>query len=318
MLLVQVDADVVEKVPAIIEAAAKSTLGIVALFVLVLGLLAYALFKASSERAKLAVFGGLLVGAGLFGFAAFTVAPDVLVSRDTPRSNGVTATSTVVEAMIWRVDGDWKGEVVGANRFVAASSTLEAQDSLAQAVVSWIRQELKIPAAQEAPPTVQLMVNVPASLRDGVAVTTRPEVPFSVSTWDTKASSKSRLPITGQDLSSRTQPFVLEIDIPGYATHTIEVTPGTPLTDTIAIAGGQRTHSVGIEAFGGNIEFGATLTRALLQAAGINVVSPESLEARREVLRREAAELAANPMVQTTVRGSLGVSYIIGGVGRRE
>ena len=85
---------VAEQIPAIIKEAAQSPLGIVALLAILLSLVAFGLFRGGSERSRLAAFGGLLVGAILFGLAyasAAPAAPEVISieARDVSRSVGV-------------------------------------------------------------------------------------------------------------------------------------------------------------------------------------------------------------------------------------
>lgn len=61
--------EIVTAAPNIIEAAAKSPLGIFALLVLILGFLAYVYFKNATVRVKATIFCALLLGVFLYGFS---------------------------------------------------------------------------------------------------------------------------------------------------------------------------------------------------------------------------------------------------------
>ncbi|WP_412061067.1 hypothetical protein [Rubrivirga sp. IMCC45206] len=68
---------VAENAPEIIEAAAQSPLGILALLVLVVGVVAVVLFRHSPDKVKLACFGMIFAGAVGFGLAVLgQAAPD--------------------------------------------------------------------------------------------------------------------------------------------------------------------------------------------------------------------------------------------------
>jgi hypothetical protein len=61
--------DVVTQLPEILETAAASRLGILALMIVALSLLGFFFFREASERARLASFALLFIGTVMFGFA---------------------------------------------------------------------------------------------------------------------------------------------------------------------------------------------------------------------------------------------------------
>ena len=63
-----------DNAPSIIEAAAQSTLGILALLVLTVGAIAYLFFRDSGDRVKVGVFSMIFVGAAGFGLAVVSAA----------------------------------------------------------------------------------------------------------------------------------------------------------------------------------------------------------------------------------------------------
>lgn len=72
---------------AIIENAAKSPAGIVALITIVIGGIALAFFKNDGPNIKLGVFGVLVVGAGLAVYAVFSQFSSQIRAEDLPVSS---------------------------------------------------------------------------------------------------------------------------------------------------------------------------------------------------------------------------------------
>lgn len=65
--------EIFKQTPAIIEQAAKSPLGLLALMVIVLAAIGLVFFKDASEKTRIFIFVLLLAGAATFGYAAFSV-----------------------------------------------------------------------------------------------------------------------------------------------------------------------------------------------------------------------------------------------------
>ena len=74
------EADAISHIPAIIEQAAKSPLGLFALMVIALSVLGFVFFRGASERTRVAMFVLLFVGVASFGVAAMRVAPEAAVA----------------------------------------------------------------------------------------------------------------------------------------------------------------------------------------------------------------------------------------------
>ncbi len=93
------EAAAVQHVPAIIEQAAKSPLGLFALMVIALSALGFVFFRRSSERTRIAMFVMLFVGVVSFGVAAMRITP------------GVTAGPEAAAVAVADIDGEWRAEV---------------------------------------------------------------------------------------------------------------------------------------------------------------------------------------------------------------
>ena len=65
----------IEHMPAIIEQAAKSPLGLFALMVIALSILGFFFFRGATERTRIAMFVLLFVGVASFGVAAMRAVP---------------------------------------------------------------------------------------------------------------------------------------------------------------------------------------------------------------------------------------------------
>lgn len=73
----------IENAPSIIEAAAQSTLGILALLILTVGVIAYLFFQKSSDRVKVVIFSMIFIGMAGFGL--------VILSEASPAAPGPVA-----------------------------------------------------------------------------------------------------------------------------------------------------------------------------------------------------------------------------------
>lgn len=62
--------ELIEQTPAIIQAAAQSTLGVLSLLVLTAGLLGSVFFRNASESARIRIYGLILLGVAMFSYVA--------------------------------------------------------------------------------------------------------------------------------------------------------------------------------------------------------------------------------------------------------
>ena len=91
-------AELVQHLPAIIEQAASSPLGIFALMIITLSVLGFFFFRTSSERTRVAMFIVMFIGVVTFGIATFRTTPSAAVDK------GASLTSV-------DVSGQWEAEV---------------------------------------------------------------------------------------------------------------------------------------------------------------------------------------------------------------
>lgn len=71
----------IESAPSIIEAAAQSTLGILALLILTVGVIAYLFFGKSSDRVKVVIFSMIFVGMAGFGLVVLGESTEARTSQ---------------------------------------------------------------------------------------------------------------------------------------------------------------------------------------------------------------------------------------------
>jgi hypothetical protein len=86
--------EIVKQAPNIIEQAAKSPLGILALIILVLAVLAYFFFRNASETARIAMFVMMFMGGAAFGCAVVWFMVKVEGGNDNRQTPTPTATPT--------------------------------------------------------------------------------------------------------------------------------------------------------------------------------------------------------------------------------
>lgn len=70
--------ELIRRAPEVIQEAAKSPLGLFALMILVLAVLAFFFFREASERTRVAIFALMFCGVAAFGYAILRVIPDNL------------------------------------------------------------------------------------------------------------------------------------------------------------------------------------------------------------------------------------------------
>jgi len=92
------EASAIQHIPAIIEQAAKSPLGLFALMVIALSVLGFVFFRTSSERTRVAMFVMLFVGVASFGVATF-------------RSVPFATPEPAIEMPLADIDGEWQAEI---------------------------------------------------------------------------------------------------------------------------------------------------------------------------------------------------------------
>jgi 8-oxo-dGTP pyrophosphatase MutT (NUDIX family) len=100
---------IIDKAPTLIRESAKSPLGLLALVVLLVSILALALFATASEVVRLVIFLLILAGAGLFAFSLLQIASREQTSRPTPPPTAepvAAITYDQVAAICYRPKGD--------------------------------------------------------------------------------------------------------------------------------------------------------------------------------------------------------------------
>jgi hypothetical protein len=90
-------ADAVKSVPDIIAAASKSTLGILALIILGLAVLAWAFFKKAKEIVRIGIFVMLFAGAALYTWAIIGSSAPAEKRVQTESSGPIVIAGTIVE-----------------------------------------------------------------------------------------------------------------------------------------------------------------------------------------------------------------------------
>lgn len=247
-----------------------------------------------------------LAAAGVaVALAAVVVALKVLGGGEAP------ARAASLEVAIYAVEADERGPVVAASRFESADGSFA--DSTLERIVDWLADTLNV-APPPAAAVAQVVVEVPADLAArSYRIERIPAGPMEVHLWDVAATGKIRLPVAEGSLRSRTAPFVLEIELPGYGATAIDVTPGVAVLDTLTLAPSSGAVRIGIEDIAGDPGVGSSLTRVLAARPGFTALSPAALEARRRTLAEARQRILENPMAQMAIRESLGADYLLAG-----
>lgn len=219
--------------------------------------------------------------------------------------------ASFLEVALHAVEADERGAVLAASRFDSPDGTYP--DSILERVVDWIADTLHV---EPSSPTdlARVVVDVPADLESSPYRVERiPAGPIEVQVWGVTETGKVRVPLTRGSLRTRTQPFTIEIGVPGFGTTAVEVIPGEALSDTLELAVSSGTVRIGVEEIDGYPGIGLSLTRVLASRPGLTAASPAALEAMRRTLEEARKAILDNPMVQTEIRESLGVDYLLRG-----
>lgn len=247
------------------------------------------------------------------GVAVVLVA--VVVAVKPFRGGDASPSAASLEVALYAVDADERGPVVAARRFESADGSFP--DSILERVVDWLADTLNV-APPSANAVAHVVVDVPADLgARGYRLERIPAGPMQVHLWDVAATGKIRLPVAEGSLRTRTAPFVLEIELPGFGATAIDVTPGVALLDTVALTPSSGAVRIGIEDIAGDEGVGSSLTRVLAARPGFTALSPAALEARRRTVAEARQRILENPMAQMAIRESLGADYLLAGSVRR-
>lgn len=214
-----------------------------------------------------------------------------------------------INATLWGVDLDTKGRVVASTELMVEEGSAIGRDDL-EKLARWLELELKLSDLPAAPPA-KLTIRVPADPGlDPPSVRRSPEGPLDVMMWMV-SGSKARIPLDQEALAGWRDDFHLEILVPGYATVTREVAWGQELREEIDLE--PTAVNIGVEEFTGDgVGVADRLAGVLLGRERLKVISPDSLKALRDELRRHNDLIARNPAAQVSLR-ALAVDYIVGG-----
>ena len=305
--------ELAKSLPEIIKQSATSPLGILALMIIGLAILAFFFFRGASEKARLVIFVMLFFGVAAFGAVVMHQAAKTRRSEDANAENAPLAQEEkkplALHASIWKVELDSKGTLLATKEFSAGSGHVSAT-SLGE-FAKWVSNQLELTARKGAP-NVHLKVRVPADLKSEKPIIQRiPEGQMDVLLWDTRGGGKGRLPLTWETVRDMQPAFQLEVRIPGSESTVIDVTPGTALTKEMDLK--PLKVRIGVEKFSG-LDDGITerVCDELSANPLIAIVDPVMLEKVRREIEAQKERIRLAPMVQMAVR-SLGIDYIISG-----
>jgi hypothetical protein len=304
--------ELAKSLPEIIKQAATSPLGILALMIVGLAILAFFFFRGASERARLAIFVMLFFGVAAFGAVVMHQAAKTR-SEDAPPENAPLGQKEkkplALHASIWKVELDSKGTQLATKEFSAGSRDVSAE-SLKE-FAKWVSDELELTGRKGAP-KVHLKAQIPADLKREKPIIQRiPDGKMDVLLWDARGTAKGRAPLTWEALKDMQTPFQLEVRIPGSESTVIEATPGTALKKEMDLE--PLKVRIGVERFSG---LGDGITERVCNELSANplitIVDPNMLDAVHKEIEAQKEEIRLHPGAQMGVR-SLGIDYIISG-----
>jgi hypothetical protein len=220
-------------------------------------------------------------------------------------------TPFTLTAQIWDVQQDEKHAIIASNQFTGVTSNGIPENTLQQ-MGTWIIGQIKVRYDLNTT-SIQLHVHVPADLsKDKLLIQTNPKLPVQTYFSVVEANSKSRVPLDQEALSTLGRDFWLEANAPGYTTWSKHLNWSEDLDQDFILD--PIPVSVGVEDFDGNSNSAAMwLTNYLSSYPRLEIKDPKTLEVLRGKIEKEKELLARNPMVQSSIRDSLGVDLVISG-----
>lgn len=207
---------------------------------------------------------------------------------------------------LWRVEGDRATEML-------ASGTFSKGAGLDQ-VEAWLVKELKAVAPEDKTP-IKVKLHVPADLKsEDIQFSTEPQVELEtyINVASGGSKSRTRIPLTRKFLGEREGEFTIEFTKVGYRSVPVKINPGEEKNKSFSLK--PKKITVAVERFkNGKQNTAERLSRKLAKYRQLKVTKPDALE----TLRREIAHAnemgAGNIAIQSAMRSSLGVDFIISG-----
>ena len=214
--------------------------------------------------------------------------------------------SGTLNVELWRVEGDRKTQLL-------ASQAFDEPDELAK-VGDWLTTHL-YKGVQTKPEPIRVELQLPANLATtDIQVKTTPAMVLETYIYVVSGQDKTRIksPLTRERLALLEEDFFIEFRHSGYQSHALKVVLGNMIEKSFTLIPKQL--SVAIEQFEGmENRIGQKLAQLLVQDDRLRITTPDALERVRAEIREANAAVGANRTVQTAIRDSLGVDFIVAG-----
>lgn len=219
--------------------------------------------------------------------------------------------STQMAIELWRVEGDRATEML-------ASETFSKGAGLDQ-VEAWLVQELKAEAPEDKTP-IKVKLHVPADLKsEDIQYKTEPRVELKTYVNIASGGSKARpqMPLTRKFVGEMEKEFTIEFTKVGYKSVPVKIIPGEEKNKTLILK--QKRIAVAVEHFENDEKNTATrLQRKLAKRKQLKVMQPDALETLYKEIARVKESFTSNVVIQSAMRSSLGVDFIIRGALEKE
>jgi len=217
-----------------------------------------------------------------------------------------------LQVAIWDVDRDRPRSMV-ASHCVTQTGGDAPGTGLVREVAEWAAEVVTAGRADRPPVTVRL--EIPADLDTGrIRRETDPGVTLQTHLYVVTDTGKERVRID-LDQAAMDLPqgeLSIEIGAPGYSSVPFRVEPGRAVSKTVTLK--PVAVKLAVENFtGSENRFGPRLTQALARRAGLSVLAPDALERLRAEISEAREDANWSPFVQSAIRDSLGVDFIVGG-----
>jgi len=207
---------------------------------------------------------------------------------------------------LWRVESDRKSQMLSSATFVKEAGLDKLENWLVKALIK---------AAPSGKSPIMINLRVPADLKsDTVQIKTEPVVEITTFIYVTSGESKARVrsPLTQKRLALMEEDFFIEFRRTGYMSEVVKIKIGEGKSKSFELQ--PKKISVAVEHFTNDRKNLANrLSRRLTGHEQLKVIPPDALENLRQELTDARAAIGVNRAVQTAIRDSLGVDFIVSG-----
>jgi hypothetical protein len=219
---------------------------------------------------------------------------------------------STISVVMAKVDNDSKSRILSSETIASDEGEAFSSERLKQ-IAKWVSKQLPQRKARV------ITVNIPEKLKNGMTVSrlfsNLDDLHPDFYVWKAGVADKVRTRVgeSSQSLSGFPYPLNIEVVVPGFHSLLYTLDGEHGVKETVELV--PKSFLIGVEKFGGK-ELGISekLSYALLEErSDFEVKDSGTLQILREELEKKKETLARSPMIQMSIRETLGLDFVISG-----